>query len=505
MAVATFACASVLLLVLLLWDASHNSHTFALALCPHCVARTTGSCAYVSKRAFHPCDRLVIIADNPFAMLHNLPVARADEFERVLSLNLASPFVSEVHLLNGAPKRAMMSVLRADDKNARGFKNLHVYDLGWRSTFLDAVRYANAALAPGTVFAVANADISFSDPSVLIATRLVDPDAVLALSRFDVEADRNIATLHEDPPWSQDAWIMRTPFPEHLDLDFPLGSLGSDNKLAHLFTTVLNKTVYNWCEDIALLHLHSSQVRSAKPRLPMPYAQVPVTRLNLSAVAWRWCFREVRLQFDLLPPNASLAGRLLKKTATINVASIDLGSALLSGISVRNTTAGTRRRLHLRSENEGLIGTSHAQLMSKRPTVSHSIYRPTKSSQMQNAAAVKDMYLELYRQQQTKRRWTYLDLPWDILARTRSPLQDGRILDDMTCHHGRPVGDLGRVFALLPRDAVPAVCRGSRQWSSQLRLGLLSPEGQFERLVICPPLLHHGDADQHKNEAAAVS
>jgi hypothetical protein len=232
----------------------------------------------------HSTDRgIVIISDNPFVMLPKLPAPRAEEFKHVLRLNLASPYVAQVHFLNEAPHNDTRLL-----RPTRGGK-LHVYDLGGqRSTFLDAMRYGNAAFPPGTIIAIANADIAFSHPSVLLATRLADPNAVLALTRYEVDAEQNTTTLNADPSRSQDVWIMRTPVEELLDMDFPLGAWGSDNKLAYLFKSKLHKTVYNWCEDVVLLHMHASRVRAKKPRLPLPYVLVPASRVNSSALDLSW-------------------------------------------------------------------------------------------------------------------------------------------------------------------------------------------------------------------------
>jgi hypothetical protein len=410
---------------------------------------------------------IVVIADNPFVMLPVLPEARADEFKHVLRLNLASRYVAQVHLLNQAPHNGTRYM-----RPTRGGK-LRVYDVGGlRSTFLDAVRYANAALPPGTIIAIANADIAFSHPSVLLATRLADPNALLALTRYEVDIEQKTAKLFAKPAWSQDAWIMRTPVTEHPDMDFPLGALGSDNKLAYVFASKLRKRVYNWCEDIVLLHFHASQVRSDKPRLPSPYKPLPPTRANLSALELSWRMDAVQMSGPNMLPVARWP------LPTVNVISPELKPSLVwSYVAPRD-----QRRLPLRL---------HAD---------HMVMTPIQGKQLRQATppkisgAVGDMYLALKARQPkgldsnsaAQERWQYLDLPWEVMARTRTPLQDGRLLERMICELQPRVENLNRVFALLPRDAVSAVCKGASEWSRGLKLGAVSRDGDFEGIIVCP-------------------
>jgi hypothetical protein len=220
-------------------------------------------------------DQLVLITDNPFSM-PNLPKARKDELLRAIEMNIQSPHVSKLHVLNKDPHDILIS-----------HNKLLVHDLGWRSTFLDAIRYANSILPAGTMFVITNSDIVFAHDSLRVIARIKDPAVVVALSRHDVDEDGHAALLQEDPPLSQDAWFMRAPFPEHSGFDFPLGALGSDNKLAYLFMQ-LNYTVVNWCNDVIIWHFHASQIRRNKPRLPKPYARVPETRVNMSMLASSW-------------------------------------------------------------------------------------------------------------------------------------------------------------------------------------------------------------------------
>lgn len=126
-------------------------------------------------------DTFLVITDNPFVMT-GVPTTRKKELEMSISMNLASPYVSQLHLLN-----------RARNDSWCPSQKLKVYDLGRRSTLLDAIRYANAVLPAKSLFAIANADIVFQHESVRLMARIRDERAVVALSRYDVSANGNAA------------------------------------------------------------------------------------------------------------------------------------------------------------------------------------------------------------------------------------------------------------------------------------------------------------------------
>lgn len=377
----------------------------------------------------------MVITDNPFLM-PKLPDRRKNELMRSVRMNLDSPLVYALHLLNQAPNQTLYP----------GGK-LHVYDLGWRSTFLDAIRYANAMLPPQTVFVVANADIVFAHESVRLIPRIQDSNVVVALSRHDVHEDGR-ATLHEDPPLSQDAWFMRTPFPEHPGFDFPMGTLGSDNKLAYLYKRTLNKTVVNWCNDVVIWHFHSSQHRGAKARLPQPYERVPSSRVNLSMLAATWKKTHVKSSYGWSLHAISL-----------DIPRLTGSPRTTSDVALRQTppqwSAATLNTLFMYaiSRFRGRLG---------KPSAAH--YRHTNA-----------LGREVY----------FLDVPWQLLAsETQRIREGGNLLQHVV--KSMPWLPLEQVTALIPEDVVPSLCRGAREWR-QILLVAIDGKGKFKGQIFCPP------------------
>lgn len=365
-------------------------------------------------------DQFVVITDNPFLM-PSLPERRKNELLRSVRMNLDSPYVSALHMLNQAPN----TTLYPSEK-------LHVYDLGSRSTILDAIRYANAALAPGTMFVIANADVVFVHDSVRLISRIRDANVVAALSRHDANEGGN-AMLHEDPHLSQDAWFMRTPFPEHPGFDFPLGALGSDNKLAYLFGE-LNMTVVNWCNDVIIWHFHASQHRKDKARLPQPYAKVPNTRVNISVLETSWRLQPLTLKSRLLGP--------LLQSITLDLPRLAASPALTSDL---------KSRVNRPSYTSKAIAQIYA--LARR--------------RCDQGCRLASMY--------------FLDLPWQVVAQ-----------DSQFSLNGIREADVGTrdtdvLFALALEEAVPWLCRRRRGEWREVLFGVVDANGSFKGEMVCPP------------------
>lgn len=282
----------------------------AVALLFYLLSHSSPTVGQVTRQG----NMVVVVTDNPL-MIPNMSRRRKAELERAVRLNLDSPYVSQLHLLNEAENSTLLPG-----------QKLRVYSMGWRTTFLDAIRYANAVLEYGSTFVVANADIVFSHESVRLIARINDPNVVVALSRHDV-LENETTVLHKDPPVSQDAWFMRTPFPEDPRFDFPMGALGSDNKLAIIYAQ-LNKTVVNYCADVIIWHLHSSQQRRDKARLPKPYMFVPKQRVNTTVLNYSWQKQVRALSF----------GR-----GSVDVLALDLPWISEHGVNRSNTRARALR------------------------------------------------------------------------------------------------------------------------------------------------------------------
>jgi hypothetical protein len=141
-----------------------------------------------------PRDRFTLITDNPLT-IKDLPDHSSFEFMQAIRMNMDSPYVASLHLLHEAPENH--TDLVPTDK-------LRIYDLGRRSTILDCIRYANAVLDPGSMFAISNADIIFYHDTLRFVTRVKAPDVVITLSRHEMTGDGHTGTLHKAPEQSQD-------------------------------------------------------------------------------------------------------------------------------------------------------------------------------------------------------------------------------------------------------------------------------------------------------------
>lgn len=352
---------------------------------------------------------------------------------------------------------------------------------------MDAIRYANAVLPAGTTFVVSNADIVFAHESVRLVTRIKpDADVVVALSRHEVQAfDRkgvgasgDRATLHPDPSLSQDAWFMRTPFPEDPGFDFPMGTLGSDNKLAHLYAHTLNKTVVNWCADVVIWHFHASQHRSAKARIPQPYRKVPRTRVNVSMLATSWSVRaggggnggggSGALRRHPPPQSA------LPATTTLQTIALDLPR--ISGPPLL--------RSNIKEPTNRPEWTPHAV---KRMVATVKRRARIKASLDRGGAA--RMHGDDQALDTPSRHFYFVDAPWEVLVRDRDFMRLRGPKDWLEQTRLSPT-TLDHTFALIPEEAVPVFCRSAAApaWH-EMMLGTIDAHGKLTGEVVCPPMV----------------
>jgi hypothetical protein len=444
--------------------------------------------------------QVVVITDNPF-LISNLPERRKEELSRAVRMNLDSPYVASLHLLNQAPNQTFYP----------GGK-LHVYNLGWRSTFLDAIRYANAALPKGTTFVVSNADIVFAHESVSLVPRIKSTDVVVALSRHEVQAEKHHhhqqqqqqllgggsssrssssssrnklgATLHPDPALSQDAWFMRTPFPEDPGFDFPMGTLGSDNKLAYLYHT-LNKTVVNWCADVVIWHFHASQHRSVKARIPQPYSKVPQTRVNVSMLDAEWrAYYFGDEAVGLLGSGPRRRPRVSSSSPMLHTVALDLPRISGPPLLVSNVNAPKNRPEWTPSAVKRMFN------VVKRRAAARNISPPRLGGAAYNNVMVSDDEHAREVAATLEGHFYFLDAPWQVLVqdldfmRMRGPLAwfgQTRV----------PASSMDRTFALIPEEVVPAFCRSAARahvaWR-QINLGVIDGRGDFTAVLACPPM-----------------
>ena len=126
---------------------------------------------------------------------------------------------------------------------------------------------------------IANSDIVFDDTLSKVG-RL--SGLFLALTRWEIDGGGNMRLYR--PRWgsemSQDSWIFESPFVPCEEVNFPLGCLGADNRIAF----VANKSglkVINPSKSIITKHIHSSnyRTRAKKKRVDGEYLFVEPSKL----------------------------------------------------------------------------------------------------------------------------------------------------------------------------------------------------------------------------------
>jgi hypothetical protein len=204
---------------------------------------------------------------------------RVMEYTACLQLNLDNPYIH----------RAVVFIESREqlDRLPWHYSELLFRLLPRRMTYADAVN--EAALWPGEVCIIANADIAF-DESLSYVTERKLVDTVICLSRQDM-----VSRIFRGEPAarvSQDAWIFVAPLRNRhlMNLMFELGRPGCDNRVAHEFG--LAYKLVNPAR-IVKCHHHHGGIRAGtfkegagpvdepgnmeRDRIPRPYKFVPIT------------------------------------------------------------------------------------------------------------------------------------------------------------------------------------------------------------------------------------
>ena len=137
--------------------------------------------------------------------------------------------------------------------------------LGHRLTFADALAYPGG---PDDIYVLANNDIAFD--TTITALDEIKEREFWCLTRHDD------GKLYGCPDHSQDAWVWRPPIYLQ-DIDFPLGVLGCDGRIAFEARRAGYK-LRNPSNRVILTHRHASKVRRNQPRLQGGYAYVPAEK-----------------------------------------------------------------------------------------------------------------------------------------------------------------------------------------------------------------------------------
>jgi hypothetical protein len=115
----------------------------------------------------------------------------------------------------------------------------------------------------------ANADIYFDESINKAFNYLKNEKSLICLSRHEVLQTQIVP--HQNPKWSQDAWVINSNTIQNIDfldkLDLSTGKCRCDNKLAYYFA-INGWDLYNPFMDIKCYHKHDSKLRNYNKKTP---------------------------------------------------------------------------------------------------------------------------------------------------------------------------------------------------------------------------------------------
>lgn len=141
---------------------------------------------------------------------------------------------------------------------------------------------------------IANTDIYFDD-SIKLFNTISFTNKFFCLSRYEEENKNEMGKFA--PYFSQDSWIFESPVNINTDnLDFPLGEMGCDGKIAYEFYNQ-SYQINNPCLSIKSIHVHKSDFRTYMRRnqLPKPYVWTYACKIDDQSIV---CIRD---QYKIRP------------------------------------------------------------------------------------------------------------------------------------------------------------------------------------------------------------
>lgn len=146
-----------------------------------------------------------------------------------------------------------------------------------RPTFVELFSIKDR-LPSGIMLSVANADIVF-DASLSKISKVDLTRTVVVLSRRDVSPDgkhAHLIRLENGNPntFSEDAWIVETPFEPDFLLDYPIGTMHCDSFINHQLSKSKRYDVINPCFDIKIFHLHDERFNSSSEKAKRDHEQI---------------------------------------------------------------------------------------------------------------------------------------------------------------------------------------------------------------------------------------
>ncbi len=219
---------------------------------------------------------------NLFVNYYNDKVqARTDELNFCLLQNLKNPKFDKIVVIctqrdliklhtfvlsnesNGA-KRGMLTI----SSEGALWKKIIPVVLDFRPSFNDYFETINQLFPTSdSINIVSNLDIIIPEFTLVQAECYISPNKCLALTRYDSKSKENYIgdSKYLNNPDSQDTWIFNGAVKEISEANFPLGTAGTDNKIAYL----LDKEGYevsNPSLTLKTFHIHLSDIRNYSVR-----------------------------------------------------------------------------------------------------------------------------------------------------------------------------------------------------------------------------------------------
>ena len=197
---------------------------------------------------------------------------RVNEEMYVLHKNLKHPLVTNMHII--AVNRTLLEgALRKEDLEADNNKII-IYDNGRPSTMKEIFQYISDHLINKIVI-VSNGDIYLgSGFDRLNRTAMTKKRIMYALTRHHAPESNctergalcNVPYLGSHDTF---VFILNEPIPSDAldELDYQLGTPGSENRLMWVFKTKLNYCLQNPCSVLKSYHFHCSGVRASHQRI----------------------------------------------------------------------------------------------------------------------------------------------------------------------------------------------------------------------------------------------
>lgn len=159
-----------------------------------------------------------------------------------------------------------------------------IYVQSERPTFRTFFDLVNKNAGDWDVSIISNSDIFFDETiQHALKVRLLD---CFAVSRWEINPDKTKGDLVQRRSDSQDFWLFKGKIKPIEFCDFPLGVLGTDNRIAYEIKQA-GYNIYNPALTIKGWHLHNSNIRNYNPFernektvIPPPYQMVHITDLN---------------------------------------------------------------------------------------------------------------------------------------------------------------------------------------------------------------------------------